>query len=308
MTSLFIYYKLYHYIRHCGIYRFPINDYHYDKNAIANSLSFAKLGDGYYIICNTRVDDVIYVQIKTTGNNYNFKEILRTVCSTWTLARQTWMSITILALWRKENLPLMFFVLDQQWAKAVRTLQEQCTFLSDEGFINVLKCNAIEGIYCKSRDVKIVNELYGYSKAAADGKLKHPRKGIKMDRTTKDITALVPPKIMEHYSNVHCELDILFGNNVAFLLAKSRDIQFIHCKTTLTKSDRRVKNGLKSILLDYEARGFKVTTTFNEGEFKSIINWTRNKLHIDLTTCAADLHVPRAENAIKFIKGRVRCV
>ena len=34
----------------------------------------------------------------------------------------------------------------------------------------------------------------------------------------------------------------------------------------------------------------------------------RQELHIDLTTCAADSHVPRAENAIRFIKERLRSI
>ena len=70
-----------------------------------------------------------------------------------------------------------------------------------------------------------------------DGKFKHLRKGIKMDRTTEDIATLVPPKIMEHYKCVHLDLDILFVINVAILLAKSIDIGFIHCKAILTKSE-----------------------------------------------------------------------
>ena len=34
----------------------------------------------------------------------------------------------------------------------------------------------------------------------------------------------------------------------------------------------------------------------------------RQDLHVDLTTCAADLHVPRAENLIKYVKERIRCI
>ena len=34
----------------------------------------------------------------------------------------------------------------------------------------------------------------------------------------------------------------------------------------------------------------------------------RQDLHVDLTTCAADLHVPRAKNAIRFVKERIRCI
>ena len=42
----------------------PVRAYHYDKNTIWNLLLFAKLADEYYIICNTRVDNAIYVQRK----------------------------------------------------------------------------------------------------------------------------------------------------------------------------------------------------------------------------------------------------
>ena len=66
-------------------------------------------------------------------------------------------------------------------------------FPSNEGFINTLERNAIEGVDFRRRDVKITNEIYNYSKGAADDKFKHPCKGIKMDRTTKDIAASVPP-------------------------------------------------------------------------------------------------------------------
>ena len=37
----------------------PVNGYHYDDNTIANLLSFARLADDYYILCNTRIDDAI---------------------------------------------------------------------------------------------------------------------------------------------------------------------------------------------------------------------------------------------------------
>ena len=47
---------------------------------------------------------------------------------------------------------------------------------------------------------------------------------------------------------------------------------------------------------------------FREREFEPIVDWVQSKLHIDLVTCAADSHVPRAKNAIQFVKERVRTV
>ena len=36
--------------------------------------------------------------------------------------------------------------------------------------------------------------------------------------------------------------------------------------------------------------------------------WIKDELNVTPTTCDADSHVPRAENAIKFVKERVRCI
>ena len=70
-----------------------------------------------------------------------------------------------------------FSILDQKRAEAVRILQERCGFPSDEDFINTLECNSIDRVDFGRRDVKIANKIYGYSKGAAMGRFKHPRKG-----------------------------------------------------------------------------------------------------------------------------------
>ena len=51
----------------------PVTTYHYSETAIANLLLFAKLADEYYIICNTRIDDAIYVQSKDDGKYLQFQ-------------------------------------------------------------------------------------------------------------------------------------------------------------------------------------------------------------------------------------------
>ena len=81
-----------------------------------------------------------------------------------------------------------FSILDQKRAEAVRVLQEKCEFPSDVDFINALECNSIDGVDFGRRDVKIANKIYGYSKGASVERSKHPCKGMKMDKTTEDVT------------------------------------------------------------------------------------------------------------------------
>ena len=104
-------------------------------------------------------------------------------------------------------------------------------------------------------------------------RLKDPLKGVKMNRTTGDLAAPVPPTIMEYYSDIHLDIDVLFLKKIPFLLATSRDIGFIHCKALLSKHGKRIRNGLQQIVFDYEARGFKVVSMFGDGEFEPLVNW-----------------------------------
>ena len=42
-----------------------------------------------------------------------------------------------------------------------------------------------------------------------------------MDRTTEDLAAPEPPMIMEYYSDIHFDIDILLVNKITFLSATS---------------------------------------------------------------------------------------
>ena len=65
---------------------------------------------------------------------------------------------------------------------------------------------------------------------------------------------------------------------------------------------------MKQITLDYQAKGLNIVTAFGDITFEHLTNWMRSDLHIDLGKCAADSHVPRAENAIRFVKERLRSI
>ena len=127
-------------------------------------------------------------------------------------------------------------------------------------------------------------------------------------KTTVDNAAPVPPETMKHYNNIHLDLDILFVNKTAFLLAISRDVGFIHCRPMASNVNKRVQNTMKQITLDYQARGFNVVTTFTYSAFEHLTEWMRSELHIGLTTCAVDSHVTRKENVIRFVKERLRSI
>ena len=90
------------------------------------------------------------------------------------------------------------------------------------------------------RNINTANKIYGYSTEAAMGRFKHSCKGMKIDRITEDIAASVPPEVMKYYKDIHLDIDILFVNKTAFLLAISQNIRFIHYKTIVSSISKRV--------------------------------------------------------------------
>ena len=91
-------------------------------------------------------------------------------------------------------------------------------------------------------------------------------------------------------------------------LATSRDIGFIHIKAMVSSTGKRIQNGLLKIVLNYELRGFKIVSMFGDGAFELLTNWAQIELNVNLITCAPESHVPRAENAIRFVKEMARLV
>ena len=65
---------------------------------------------------------------------------------------------------------------------------------------------------------------------------------------------------------------------------------------------------LRKTVKEYEQRGFKVISVSGDLSFEPMKQRVQDELNITLTTCDADSHVPRAENAIKFVKERVQCI
>lgn len=248
----------------------PVSMYHYSKNAIANLLSFAKLADDYYIICNTRTDDAIYAQSKDDGKYLRFQRDHKFDLYYIDISEADGDEHCYLN--NVKHGKSLYSIIDQKRAEAVRFLQERCGFPSDEDFINALECNSIEGVDFGRRDVKIANDIYGYSKGDAMGRFKHPRKGVKMDRTTEDLAVPVPPTIMEYDSNIHLDIDVLFVNKIPFLLATSRDICFIYCKAMLTNHGSVYR-------MDYS----KLFLTIKQGDSKLYRCSETEPLHILLT-------------------------
>ena len=68
-------------------------------------------------------------------------------------------------------------------------------------------------------------------------------------------TSILPSTIMDHYKDIHLDIELLFVNKILILLMIFWNIGFMHFKVLPSKHNKRVQNRLQYII---QSRGFKL--------------------------------------------------
>ena len=77
-----------------------------------------------------------------------------------------------------------------------------------------------------------------------------------------EYTSIVGSNIMDHYKDIHLDIDLFFVNKIQTLLMISRNLRFMHFKALLSKHNKCVQNRLQQIV---QSRGFKDVSTVVDG-------------------------------------------
>ena len=77
-----------------------------------------------------------------------------------------------------------------------------------------------------------------------------------------ECTSIISPTIMDHYKDIHLDIDLLFVNKIPIFLVISWNIGFMHFKALFSKYNKRAQNRLQLIV---QSRGFKAVSTFVNG-------------------------------------------
>ena len=71
-----------------------------------------------------------------------------------------------------------------------------------------------------------------------------------------DIKCEVSKSIMDEYSNIHLDIDMMLVNKVVYFTAISQHIRCVHYMAIKQRVKHRVSNTLKEIIKVYAKRGF----------------------------------------------------
>ena len=182
-----------------------------------------------------------------------------------------------------------------QRARAARQFQNIIMRLGARQLMDVTVTH-LKGCPLTKVDIQAAEDIYGPNLGALKGKT--------VDRPNPHVPAgvdHVPTSIMDVHHSVTLAIDIIFINNVAFLITTSRNLKFGTVEAISNHQITTIVSKLKSVCQIYHHRGFRVTMILGDPEFEPV-----RTTFPQLNCCAADEHAPDIEQYIRTVKDCVR--
>ena len=146
--------------------------------------------------------------------------------------------------------------------------------------------------------------IFGLDVAALKGKTTGPKSPI----VRTNIIA-VPPQIRDHHNEIELTFDVMFVNNIPFVVSLSKKIVFGILQFVKRRAGGNLLKSIKKVVNLYHARGFNIKSLFMDREFECLRDILEDDSEIKsalLNTTSTDEHVPEIERRIRVIKERTR--
>ena len=275
-----------------GLWSFWLN-----KKGIANLLSIPQLEkDGYEVDYNTKRK---WVVTTPAGKKIVFKRDTG-VCAgmPYIDMREHQEAFAMIETVRKN---FEGFTQKQvQDAILARDEQAMLAYPPDQEFNRMVSHKSLKNPRSKPHAISDASAIFGATRAGVRGNT--VRK--KPERVEADYVE-IPRDFYVLHKFVTLVGDVMFVNNIPFLLTLSRKLKFGTVEFLPSRTAPQLGKSLIKVLRLYALRGFVVRCIFMDMEFESV------KEHcpmVEINTTAAREHVGEIERQVRTVKGRCRCV
>jgi len=113
--------------------------------------------------------------------------------------------------------------------------------------------------------------------------------------------------MLERHRQVALETNIMYINEVPFIITTSRNIHF--CTAELIKNEKAdtIATLIKQVIQMYQRRGFTIRQIHGDGQFEHIKKFFADTdIYINITGWIK--HVPGVERLIRMLKERIRAL
>jgi len=268
----------------------------YDPKGIANILSLRQVRKKYHVQYDSGKDDAFLVT-KPDGKQFRFMQstgglyVLDTADSSGVVLVNTVADNTT----RYTNA-------DYSRAKQARELQIKIGRPSTKQFLKIIDRNLLKNCPVSRADVLAAEDIFGPDVGSLKGKTVRRK-----PHRVRPVFSNLPTEVMARYKDVTLTADVMFVNEIPFLVTKSRNIHLGTVSALENRSSATLMKAIRPVLNIYRRGGFTVRTMLMDGEFIPIRGELAT-LGVALNETGRDEHVGDIERYIRTVKERCRSV
>jgi hypothetical protein len=192
---------------------------------------------------------------------------------------------------------------DYSRAKLARQIQILVGRPELKDFLRYLENNALPNSPVQQQDAINALDIFGRDVDSLKGKITKQQ----LEAVLGAVANNLPRTIMATYREITLCIDIMFVNQIPFLMSISKHIRFITCEVLENRKAPTLIQALKRIHGIYRKRGFVITNILGDGEFECTRGAVAADIRSELNICGEGEHVPDIERAIRTTKERTRC-
>jgi hypothetical protein len=186
-------------------------------------------------------------------------------------------------------------------ARAARELCAMVGRPSLADFVGMMKHNLLPNVKVTAQDVLNAEAIYGKDLGAIQGKTTRSQPVAVIPDYVN-----IPPDLLIVHKQVTLCIDIMYINDIPFLISVSRNIQFTTIERLENRKEVTLNLSIRKVCKLYQRRGFVIgDMCFMDNEFE-VLRGDLLLHEIALNTCAPGKHVPEIERRIRTVKERVR--
>lgn len=228
---------------------------YFNENSIANILSFALVEDAGFDI--TYCDGSFYVRNPKSDKTIKFNRM-----SSRLYAHDITNKAQVLhhkggatLLETVEENKSLYTARDFKKAKQARDVYEMIGTPSNTDYKGICKYNLIKNLEVSVKDIDTATDIFGKDLGAVQGKSTWKKsKPVVIDYVE------IPEDILKKNKKVVVAVDIMYMNEILFLITISRTIKYITGEVLKNRSTGTLLEGLLKVFSLYQSRGFEVTT------------------------------------------------
>ena len=185
-------------------------------------------------------------------------------------------------------------------ANLARKIQKSIGHPSLKKFIEIVENNLLTNCPIVKQDILRAEDIYGPELGCLKGKT------VRRASTPVRV-AHAPTQLSAAQKLVVLAIDIMYVNDIPFLITISRDLHFGSAQAMGDETFKSIYGALDKIIKIYKHYGFSVTHILGDGQFESL-DPSRIVSGVNLNIVTRGEHVPEVERYIRTVKERTRSV